>query len=82
VPNNLYRLQNRYEWPSGTGIDDRFSTSALKDFVKINVDAAVDANLLEGTTAAVIRDSFGNFVATKILNLSMFMMQCQRRHAR
>jgi hypothetical protein len=27
VPNNLYRLQNRYEWPSGTGIDERFSTS-------------------------------------------------------
>jgi hypothetical protein len=32
VPNNLYRLQNRYEWPSGTGIDDRFSTSACFSF--------------------------------------------------
>jgi len=27
VPNNLYRLLNRYECPSGTGTDERFSTS-------------------------------------------------------
>ena len=27
VPDNLYRLLNRYECPSGTGIDERFSTS-------------------------------------------------------
>jgi hypothetical protein len=28
VPDNLYRLSNRYECPSETGIDERFSTSA------------------------------------------------------
>ena len=27
VPDNLYRLLNRYECPSGTGTDERFSTS-------------------------------------------------------
>lgn len=27
MPDNLYRLLNRYECPSGTGIDERFSTS-------------------------------------------------------
>jgi hypothetical protein len=32
VPNNLYRLQNRYECPSGTGTHERFSTSVPVNF--------------------------------------------------
>jgi hypothetical protein len=37
----------------------------LKDFVKMNVDVSFEADLLEGTTGAVIHESFANFVAAK-----------------
>jgi hypothetical protein len=39
-------------------------TKPLQNFIKLNVDASLDVDGARGTTVAVIRDSYGNFITT------------------
>jgi hypothetical protein len=71
VPNNLYRLQNRYEWPSGTGIDDRFSTS----------ESSLSLNMWSTTVIGTTRRE-KNMVAESGRRTSLFFQFNELKHIR
>ena len=44
-------------------VEKKDGADLLRVFVKLNVDASFDHDLLRGTTGAVLRDDKGNFIA-------------------